>query len=75
MAAPDRHRVVALAPDTIAEGVRRLGWIALVYAIGSHALRMSLNAARCVTEGDFDYGMELLEGISVERNTVCGGTA
>jgi hypothetical protein len=33
-AAPDRHRVVALAPDTIAEGVRRLGWIALVYAIG-----------------------------------------
>jgi hypothetical protein len=34
MAAPDRHRIVALPPDTIAEGVRRLGWIALVYAIG-----------------------------------------
>jgi eukaryotic-like serine/threonine-protein kinase len=33
-AAVDRHRVVALPPDTIAEGVRRLGWIALVYAIG-----------------------------------------
>ena len=33
MVAPDRHRAVALPPDTIAEGVRRLGWIALVYAI------------------------------------------
>jgi hypothetical protein len=33
LAAPDRHRAVALPPDTIAEGVRRLGWIALVYAI------------------------------------------
>ena len=34
MVAPDRHRAVALPADTIAEGVRRLGWIALVYAIG-----------------------------------------
>ena len=32
--APDRHHAVALPPDTIAEGVRRLGWIALLYAIG-----------------------------------------
>ena len=31
--APDRHRAVALPADRIAEGVRRLGWIALVYAI------------------------------------------
>ena len=34
MAAADRHRAGALPPDTIAEGVRRLGRIALVYAIG-----------------------------------------
>jgi serine/threonine-protein kinase len=27
------HPAVSLLPDTIAEGVRRLGWIALVYAI------------------------------------------
>ena len=27
------HPAVSLAPDTIAEGVRRLGWMALVYAI------------------------------------------
>ena len=35
MVAPDRHLSVSLAPDTIAEGVRRLGWLALAYAIGS----------------------------------------
>ena len=34
MVTPDRHLSVALPPDTIAEGVRRLGWLALVYAIG-----------------------------------------
>ena len=34
IAAHDRHRVIAVAPDTIVEGVRRLGWIALVHAIG-----------------------------------------
>ena len=33
MVTPDRQRSVALPPDTIAEGVRRLGWLALVYAI------------------------------------------
>jgi hypothetical protein len=33
--APDRHLTVSLPPDTIAEGVRRLGWLALVYAIGN----------------------------------------
>jgi eukaryotic-like serine/threonine-protein kinase len=32
---PDRHLTVSLPPDTIAEGVRRLGWLALVYAIGN----------------------------------------
>jgi len=32
---PDRHVSVSLAPDTIAEGVRRLGGLALVYAIGN----------------------------------------
>jgi hypothetical protein len=32
---PDRHLSVSLPPDTIAEGVRRLGWLALVYAIGN----------------------------------------
>jgi hypothetical protein len=32
--APDRHLSVSLPPDTIAEGVRRLGWLALVYSIG-----------------------------------------
>ena len=31
---PDRHLSVSLRPDTIAEGVRRLGWLALAYAIG-----------------------------------------
>jgi eukaryotic-like serine/threonine-protein kinase len=31
---PYRHLSVSLPPDTIAEGVRRLGWLALVYAIG-----------------------------------------
>jgi serine/threonine-protein kinase len=30
---PDRQLSVSLAPDTIAEGVRRLGWLALAYAI------------------------------------------
>jgi eukaryotic-like serine/threonine-protein kinase len=33
--APDRHLTDSLPPDTIAEGVRRLGWLALVYAIGN----------------------------------------
>jgi serine/threonine-protein kinase len=32
---PDRQLSVSLAPDTIAEGVRRLGWLALAYAIGN----------------------------------------
>ena len=31
--APDRRRPVSLPPDTIAEGVRRLGWLALLYSI------------------------------------------
>ena len=36
--APDASAVaVSLPPDTIAEGVRRLGWLALVYAIGNIA--------------------------------------
>ena len=35
MVTPDRHHSVSLPPDTIAEGVRRLGWLALVYAIGN----------------------------------------
>ena len=30
---PGGHPAASLPPDTIAEGVRRLGWIALVYAI------------------------------------------
>ena len=30
---PGGHPAVSLPPDTIAEGVRRLGWIGLVYAI------------------------------------------
>jgi serine/threonine-protein kinase len=33
--APDRHLTVSLPPDTVAEGVRRLGWLALLYAIAS----------------------------------------
>jgi len=32
---PARQLTVSLPPDTIAEGVRRLGWLALVYAIGN----------------------------------------
>jgi serine/threonine-protein kinase len=32
---PDRQVSVSLAPDTIAEGVRRLGWLALAYAIAN----------------------------------------
>ena len=35
MVTPDRQLSVSLPPDTIAEGVRRLGWLALVYAIGN----------------------------------------
>jgi eukaryotic-like serine/threonine-protein kinase len=34
---PDRELSVSLAPDTIAEGVRRLGWLALAYVIGTLA--------------------------------------
>ena len=30
---PGGHAAASLPPDMIAEGVRRLGWIALVYAI------------------------------------------
>src|SRR4029450_5703346 len=33
--AHDRHLTVSLPPDTIAEGVRRLGWLALFYGIAS----------------------------------------
>jgi serine/threonine-protein kinase len=33
MVAPNRYRAVSLPADTIAESVRRLGWIALVYVI------------------------------------------
>jgi serine/threonine-protein kinase len=32
---PERHLSVSLTPDTTAEGVRRLGWLALAYAIGN----------------------------------------
>ena len=32
---PDRHLSASLSPDTATEGVRRLGWLALVYAIGN----------------------------------------
>ena len=33
---PDRQRLgCRCLPDTIAEGVRRLGWLALVYAIAN----------------------------------------
>src|SRR4029453_12744550 len=32
---PGRQVSVSLAPDTIAEGVRRFGWLALAYAIGN----------------------------------------
>ena len=31
----DRNLPVSLPPDTIVEGVRRLGWLALAYAIGN----------------------------------------
>ena len=44
----ERHLSVSLPPDTIAEGVRRLGWLALVYAIGNIAgpfARLALEAA------------------------------
>jgi hypothetical protein len=32
---PDRQLSVSLPADTIAEAVRRLGWLALVYAIAN----------------------------------------
>ena len=32
--APDRRVGLSLPPDAIAEGVRRLGWLALVYSLG-----------------------------------------
>jgi serine/threonine-protein kinase len=35
MGTDDRHGSGSLSPDTIAQGVRRLGWLALVYAIGN----------------------------------------
>lgn len=31
----DAHVSASLPPDTVAQGVRRLGWLALVYAIGN----------------------------------------
>jgi hypothetical protein len=34
---PDRDLSVSLPPDAIAEGARRLGWLALIYAIGTIA--------------------------------------
>ena len=54
---PDRHLSVSLPPDTIAEGVRRLGWLALVYAVGNIAgpfARLVLSAvAGRVDSSDF----------------------
>ena len=47
--APDRRRPVPLPPDTIAEGVRRLGWLALLYSTGDIAgpfARLVLPAVR-----------------------------
>ena len=48
-----RHDSVSLPPDTIVEGVRRLGWLALVYAIGSITGR-STRLLLAVVEGTFD---------------------
>ena len=57
MIPPDRHLSVSLPPDTVAEGVRRLGWLALLYAIGSIAgpfARLVLSAvAGTVDSSDF----------------------
>ena len=54
---PDRHHSVSLPADTVAEGVRRLGWLALVYVIGNvtgPSARLVLSAvAGTVDRSDF----------------------
>ena len=54
---PDRDISVSLPPDVIAEGVRRLGWLALAYAIGTVTgpfTRLALSAmAGTVHASDF----------------------
>jgi eukaryotic-like serine/threonine-protein kinase len=47
--APDRRRAASLPPDVAAEGVRRLGWLALFYSIGHIAgpfARLVVSAVR-----------------------------
>ena len=50
---PDHRLSVSLPADTIAEGVRRLGWLALVYAIGNITGRFAKLALAAV-EGRVD---------------------
>jgi hypothetical protein len=55
----DRHLSVLLPPDTIAEGVRRLGWLALVYSIGHIAgpfARLVLSAVRGTVDS-WEFGI------------------
>ena len=49
------HASVSLPPDTVVEGVRRLGWLALVYALANIAgpFARLLLEARSVDPGDF----------------------
>jgi serine/threonine-protein kinase len=61
----DRHLAVSLPPDTIAEGVRRLGWVALVYSIGHIAgpfARLVLSAAEGTVDS-WTFGIPDLFGL------------
>ena len=57
---------VSLPPDTIAEGVRRLGWLALVYAIGNIAgpfARLVLSAVAGRVDAS-DFGIPDVFGLA-----------
>jgi eukaryotic-like serine/threonine-protein kinase len=63
--APDRHLTDSLPPDTIAEGVRRLGWLALVYAIGNISgpfARLVLSAVEGTVDSS-DFGIPDVFGL------------
>ncbi len=65
-AAPDRHVSVSLPPETIVEGVRRLGWVALVYAIGNVTgpfARVVLSAVEGRIDAS-DFGIPDLFGVA-----------
>jgi serine/threonine-protein kinase len=64
--ATDREPAGSLLPEAIAEGVRRLGWLGLVYAVVSIAgpfARLVLSAARGTVDSS-DFGIPDLFGLA-----------